>query len=348
MAGPLAGGRTASDHNQPKLSKVLRARYVPVSIGRGAPRRPPRGLHRHRHRRALQADARLQRAPSDGLGRLRPARRATTRSRPARIRAITTREEHRQLPPPAQGARLLLRLGARGRHDRPRLLQVDAVDFPAALSRRASPTCRIAPVNWCPALGTVPGQRGGHPTAACERGDTPVERQPLRQWMLRITAYADRLLEDLDELDWPESTLEMQRNWIGRSEGAEVVVLSRSTGSRAGDEDRASSPRAPTRSSARPTWCSRPSIRSSSKLTDADAAADGRRRTSRGVANKSDLERTDLAKEKTGVFTGAYAVNPVNGERNPDLDRRLRPVGLRHRRDHGGAGARRARPRVRA
>jgi leucyl-tRNA synthetase len=132
----------------------------------------------------------------------------------------------------------------------------------------------------------------------------------MRQWMLRITAYAERLLRDLDELDWPESLKDMQRNWIGRSEGAEVDFRIENSRSSC-----ACSRRVPTPSSARPTWCWRPSIRSS--IASPHPTARRRARYIDAAARKSDLERTELAKEKTGGFTGAYAINPVNGERIP-------------------------------
>ena len=119
-----------------------------------------------------------------------------------------------------------------------------------------------APVNWCPALGTVLANEEVTADGRSERGNHPVFRRPLKQWMLRITAYADRLLADLDLLDWPESIKLMQRNWIGRSVGAEVDVPGR--GARRTSTSTCS-PRAPTRSSARPTWCSRPSTRSSTR-----------------------------------------------------------------------------------
>ena len=167
-------------------------------------------------------------------------------------------------------------------------------------------------------------------------------------------------------LDWSEGIKALQRNWIGRSTGAEVdfyigwraSVARRSTpGNRAAQAAgfprksrtttcSASTPRAPTRSSARPTWSSRRSIRSSNSSPRRSS-----RPRSKPIAKrpprKSDLDRTELAKEKTGVFTGAYAINPVNGRAVPDLDRRLRAHQLRHRRDHGRARARRARLRVR-
>ena len=135
----------------------------------------------------------------------------------------------------------------------------------------------------------------------------------------------------------PESIKEMQRNWIGRSEGAEVDFyigtcdVPGARGIRAGSRRErsrnprrsASSPPGPTRCSARPTWCSRRSIRWST-ASPRRSRKPPSKRTSAEAARKSDLERTELAKKKTGVFTGAYAINPVNDERDPDLDRRLR------------------------
>ena len=162
----------------------------------------------------------------------------------------------------------------------------------------------------------------------------------MRQWMLRITAYAERLIDELDGLDWPEGIKQLQRNWIGRSEGAEVSFRFRS--------------RIRERGSATITvFTTRPDtlfgatymvLAPEHPLVDADhhrrAAMPRSRQYQRaGRAARVDLERTELAKEKTGVFTGAYAINPVNGEAHPDLDRRLRADGLRHRRDHGGARA---------
>ena len=235
----------------------------------------------------------------------------------------------------------------------PELLQLDAVDLPAAVRhlvrRRAearagrSPSCRSrrrcrsqgeaavrayqdgkrlayqaeVPVNWCPALGTVLANEEVI-DGKSERGGHPVVRMPLRQWMLRITAYADRLLDDLDLVDWPESIKEMQRNWIGRSEGAEVdFALARRAGERAlGRQRSASSPPGPTRCSAPPTWCWRRSIRWSSAITTPQQRAAVEAYQAE-AARKSDLERTELAKKKTGVFTGAYAINPVNSEQIP-------------------------------
>ena len=166
------------------------------------------------------------------------------------------------------------------------------------------------PVNWCPALGTVLANEEVI-DGKSERGGHPVIRVPMRQWMLRITAYADRLLEDLEELDWPENIKEMQRNWIGRSEGAEVDFKI--------DGHDASF----TVFTTRPdtlfgcTYCV---LAPEHELVKKITSPEQREAVEAYVdqaARKSDLERTDLAKDKTGVFTGAYAINPVNGQKVP-------------------------------
>ncbi|SDY60488.1 MULTISPECIES: leucine--tRNA ligase [unclassified Bacillus (in: firmicutes)] len=166
------------------------------------------------------------------------------------------------------------------------------------------------PVNWCPALGTVLANEEVI-DGKSERGGHPVERRPMKQWMLKITAYADRLLEDLDELDWPESLKDMQRNWIGRSEGAEVHFNIDGTDKKF------------TIFTTRPdtlfgaTYCVlAPEHALVAEITTADQK-EAVEAYIDSVKAKSDLERTELAKEKTGVFTGAYAINPVNGEKLP-------------------------------
>jgi leucyl-tRNA synthetase len=166
------------------------------------------------------------------------------------------------------------------------------------------------PVNWCPALGTVLANEEVI-DGLSERGGHPVVRMPMRQWILRITAYAERLLEDLEELDWAESIKEMQRNWIGKSTGAEVQFAI------AGHEAHLTvfTTRPDTLFGA--TYCVlAPEHELVDTITTATqlAAVDAYREQ---AARKSDLERTDLAKVKTGVFTGAYAVNPVNGQQVP-------------------------------
>lgn len=166
------------------------------------------------------------------------------------------------------------------------------------------------PVNWCPALGTVLANEEVI-DGKSERGGHPVIRRPMRQWMLKITAYADRLLEDLEELDWSESIKEMQRNWIGKSEGAEISFTIE------GQNE------ALTVFTTRPdtlfgaTYCVlAPEHPLVEQITTAEQQATVQAYQEQ-AARKNDLERTDLAKEKTGVFTGAYAVNPVSGEKMP-------------------------------
>ncbi|RXZ02416.1 leucine--tRNA ligase [Fictibacillus sp. S7] len=166
------------------------------------------------------------------------------------------------------------------------------------------------PVNWCEALGTVLANEEVI-DGKSERGGHPVVRKPMRQWMLKITAYADRLLEDLEELDWPESLKEMQRNWIGRSEGAEVHF------------DIDGYDKQVTVFTTRPdtlfgaTYLVLAPEHAYVNEITTEAQKQAVEQYKNEVATKSDLERTELSKEKTGVFTGAYAVNPVNGKRVP-------------------------------
>ena len=184
------------------------------------------------------------------------------------------------------------------------------------LSRRAYRDARRlayvaeAPVNWCPELGTVLANEEVI-DGKSEVGGFPVVRKPMRQWMLRITAYAERLLADLDTIDWSDSLKEMQRNWIGRSEGAEVIFpivgLSETI----------------------TVFTTRPDtlfgatymvLSPEHKLVSALATPEQRAAVQAyqaAAASRSDLERTDLAKQKTGVFTGAFALNPANQERIP-------------------------------
>jgi leucyl-tRNA synthetase len=197
-----------------------------------------------------------------------------------------------------------------------------------------------APVNWCPALGTVLANEEVI-DGKSERGGHPVVRIPLRQWMLRITAYAERLLDDLDQVNWPESIKLLQRNWIGRSEGAEVDFW-------VGDGDEELTPeeaveefadwkaeRAEIGFPVEPDddviriYTTRPDTLYGAtymvlapehpfveRLTTPEqkAAVETYRQQ---ASMKSDLDRTDLAKDKTGVFTGSYAINPVSGEPIP-------------------------------
>ncbi len=166
------------------------------------------------------------------------------------------------------------------------------------------------PVNWCPELGTVLANEevvGG----VSERGGYPVIRKPMRQWMLRITKYADRLLDDLKLVDWPDSIKKLQTDWIGKSIGAEVDFKVDGFN----ETIRVFTTRPDTLFGATYMVLS-PEHTLVDKITTA-----GQKKTvekyKKLAQSKSDLDRTDLAKEKTGVFTGAYAINPVNDEKTP-------------------------------
>jgi leucyl-tRNA synthetase len=164
-----------------------------------------------------------------------------------------------------------------------------------------------APVNWCPELGTVLANEEVV-DGKSEVGGFPVVRRPMRQWMLRITAYADRLIEELEGLDWPEPIKALQRNWIGRSEGAQVTFPV------AGIDE------------AITVFTTRPDtlfgatyvvLAPENRLVDLITTETQRvavAQYKQQVESKSDLERTDLARDKTGVFSGAFAINPVNQE----------------------------------
>ena len=188
-----------------------------------------------------------------------------------------------------------------------------------------------APVNWCPALGTVLANEE-IVDGKSERGGHPVERFPLRQWMLRITSYADRLINELDDLNWSESIKDMQRNWIGRSTGAEVdffietdsvgfvewTMYRESEGfpEKPGDDVLRVYTTRPDTLYGATYMVIAPEHSFVEKLTTPEqkTAVDAYVKQS---SLKSDLDRTDLAKDKSGVFTGSYAINPVNGEQVP-------------------------------
>ena len=166
------------------------------------------------------------------------------------------------------------------------------------------------PVNWCEALGTVLANEEVI-DGLSERGGHPVVRKPMRQWMLKITEYADRLLEDLDDLDWPESLKDMQRNWIGKSEGANIDFKIEGT-----DEQFTAFTTRPDTIYGATYAVFAPEHKLVEKITT-DEQRDAVKAYQDKAAMKSELERTDLAKDKSGVFTGAYAINPFNGERLP-------------------------------
>ena len=197
-----------------------------------------------------------------------------------------------------------------------------------------------APVNWCPGLGTVVANEEVTADGRSDRGNFPVFKRNMRQWMMRITAYADRLLDDLDRLDWTDSLKTMQRNWIGRSTGARVDFDSPAGPiTRLHDATRHAVRRHVHGARARAPAGRRP-----------DDVAAGRRRSS-STAGRPSAARTSTARTrtatKTGVFTGSLRHQPGHRPGHPDLDRRLRADGLRHRGDHGRAVRRPARLRVR-
>ena len=206
-----------------------------------------------------------------------------------------------------------------------------------------------APVNWCPELGTVLANEEVI-DGKSEIGGFPVVRKPMRQWMLRITAYAEKLLADLDTIDWTDSLKEMQRNWIGKSEGAEVhfpvagnglggtgqrPVLSGDSPDKLADTagklpaETGGSPVPPRMATTITVFTTRPDtlfgatymvLSPEHKLVDQITTPEQKKAVEEYKAfasGKSDLERTELAKEKTGVFTGAFAINPVNSEKIP-------------------------------
>ena len=171
------------------------------------------------------------------------------------------------------------------------------------------------PINWCPSCLTGLANeevKEGH----CDRCGAQVTHKVIRQWILKITAYGDRLLEDLDGLDWPDSVKAMQRNWIGRSEGAEVdFTVADKDGKPTDQKLRVYTTRCDTLFGATYMVVS-PEHPLIEKLTTADQK-DAVTKYREQAAKKSDLERTDLAKDKTGVFSGSYAINPVNGKLIP-------------------------------
>ncbi|MFD5131892.1 leucine--tRNA ligase [Streptomyces olindensis] len=181
-----------------------------------------------------------------------------------------------------------------------------------------------APVNWCPGLGTVLANEEVTAEGRSERGNFPVFKAKLRQWNMRITAYADRLLDDLEELDWPEAIKLQQRNWIGRSEGARVdfpidgeriTVFTTRPDTLFGATYMVLAPEHPLVEKFTPAaWPEGThEVWTGGHATPAEAVAAYRAQ----AAAKSDVERQAEAKDKTGVFIGAYATNPVNGEQVP-------------------------------
>ncbi len=172
------------------------------------------------------------------------------------------------------------------------------------------------PVNWCPGLGTVLANEEVTAEGRSERGDFPVFRRPLKQWMLRITAYADRLIDDLDAVDWPEAVRQMQRNWIGRSHGARVsFAIDGASADEGAPPIEVFTTRPDTLFGATYMVLSPEHALVDRVATPEQAEAVAAYRAA--TAHKSDIDRQADAKDKTGVFTGGYAINPVNDARIP-------------------------------
>ena len=193
---------------------------------------------------------------------------------------------------------------------------------------------KSSPVNWCPNDQTVLANEQVV-DGFCERCGAEVTKRELTQWYFKVTDYAQRLLDDMEGLDWPERVLTLQRNWIGRSEGAHVDFEVATDGGEARTVS---------------VYTTRPDtlfgatfmvVAADAKLA-AEIVSDEQRPAYEDYLTEtrksSDIDRMSTERPKTGVFLGAYAVNPVNGETRAGLRRRLRAGRLRHRRDHGRAG----------
>ncbi|MDG4863219.1 leucine--tRNA ligase [Streptomyces sp. T-3] len=203
--------------------------------------------------------------------------------------------------------------------------ELSAVERADVLSGYRLAYASDAPVNWCPGLGTVLANEEVTADGRSERGNFPVFKSKLRQWNMRITAYADRLIDDLDALDWPEAIKLQQRNWIGRSEGARVdfpvgdsgaiTVFTTRQDTLFGATYMVLAPEHELVDQVVPAeWpAGTHDVWTDGHATPAEAVAKYRA----FAASKSDVERQADAKEKTGVFTGAYATNPVSGEQVP-------------------------------
>lgn len=202
--------------------------------------------------------------------------------------------------------------------------QLTATERADTLSEYRLAYASDAPVNWCPGLGTVLANEEVTADGRSERGNFPVFKAKLRQWNMRITAYADRLLDDLEALDWPEAIKLQQRNWIGRSEGARVdfpvdgdaiTVFTTRQDTLFGATYMVLAPEHPLVDAFVPAaWPEGThQVWTGAHATPAEAVAAYRTQ----AASKSDVERQAEAKDKTGVFTGVYATNPVSGERIP-------------------------------
>ena len=313
--GRRAGARPGCTRPRPipRAAEVLRARHVPLPVRRRPARRPPRGLHRDRHHHPLEADAGLQRAAPDGLGRLRPARRALRHQDTASTRA--SRPQQRSPTSAARSTRSASPTTGTARSTPPiPTTQVDAVDLPAAL--RARPRLPGGRARSTGARRARPGLANEEVIqGSCERCGT----RRRAQGHAAVDAAHHRATPIGCSRIWTSST-GRSRRWRCSATGSAAARAPRSTFTTA-------TPVAG-RELARLHHAARHALRrdvhgagarapAGRRAHHAGAARGGRGVPGRRRARKSDLERTDLAKEKTGVFTGAYAINPVNGEQIP-------------------------------
>ena len=252
---------------------------------------------------------------------------------PEAVRADGGRGAARPIGELVEQARV--RAAGRGHPSRARLgAAVATRSAPTCWTGSGSPTRREAPVNWCPGLGTVLSNEEVTNEGRSERGNFPVFRRNLRQWMMRITAYADRLADDLDRVDWPEKVKLMQRNWIGRSAGAQVrfpVVLADGSPEQIevfttrpdtlfGATFMVLAPEHPLVDRLVPQGGWPEGTPTVWKGEDPAASASPSAAVTayrQAAARKSEVERQTEGKDKTGVFTGSFATNPVNGQAVP-------------------------------
>ena len=256
----------------------------------------------------------------------------TTRSRPACTRA--TRPPSRSPPSSASSARwgISIDWSRELAHLRTVLLPLDAVDLPGAVPRRASPTARRRRSSGAPTTRRCSPTSRSTPTGAASAAARSSKSRQLEQWFLRITDYAERLLGDLDGIDWPEHVKTMQRNWIGRSEGAEVTFRCEELGSRLPrlhHPPRHAVRRDLLRDGARAPRRHAPGGRHPTRAGGARLRQPRAQRDQRGARQRREAEDRRAAR--------AHRDQPGQRRADPDVRRRLRADGVRHRRDHGGA-----------
>ena len=337
LGATSAPGRSPTTHRR-RRADLVRARDAAVPVGRAA-HRPPEELLGRRRRRALPAPHRPPRAAPDGLRRVRPAGREPRdqdRRAPARVgrKSIAAFQEGmRSWGISIDWSREF------GTHE-PRYYRWTQWIF-LKLFERGLAYRKDAAVNWCPKDATVLANEQVI-DGRCERCGTPVEVRQLEQWFFRITDYADRLLDDLETLEWPPHVKTMQRNWIGRSEGAEVTFHQPELG-----VDYPVFTTRPDTLFGATFFVMAPEHPDVMRLAAGTEHEQAVREYINGALAESSEERSDTERTKTGVPLGRTRDQPGQRRADPDVRRRLRADGVRHRRDHGRARARPARLRLR-